>query len=148
MYFPITRDRIKKQMKKISIDEYLGNRETILVVDDEKTQRDIACEMLKSLGYHTVDAQSGEEAVEQIRKKSFDLILLDMIMPTGMNGLETYKQIVKYVPGQKAIIASGFSITENVKAAQKLGAGRFLKKPYTIEELGLAVKYELSGKNK
>ena len=115
---------------------------SVLVVDDEKNQRDIACEMLKTLGYMTTEAPSGEAAVEQIRKNSFDLIVLDMIMPTGMNGLETYKQILTYFPGQKAIIASGFSINEDVKAAQKLGAGQFLKKPYTIEELGLAIKSE------
>ena len=145
VYFPITRESIKKQLKKISIDEYLGNSEDILVVDDEKNQRDIACEMLKTLGYKPAGVQSGEAAVEQIRKKPFDLILLDMIMPSGMNGLETYKQILKYVPGQKAIIASGFSITDDVKAVQKLGAGRFLKKPYTIKELGLTIKNELSG---
>ncbi len=146
MYFPITRESIKERVKKISIDEYLGNSEDILVVDDEKNQRDIACEMLKALGYKTAEVQSGQAAIEQIQKNSFDLILLDMIMPTGMNGLETYKQILKYFPGQKAIIASGFSINNDVTAVQNLGAGQFLKKPYTIEELGLAIKNELSGK--
>ncbi|MDA3895142.1 MAG: PAS domain S-box protein [Desulfobacteraceae bacterium] len=146
MYFPITEGHIKEQQKKISIDKYYGNNENILVVDDEKNQRDIACEMLKTLGYKTVEVQSGEAAVEQVRKNAFDLILLDMIMPTGMNGHETYKQIIKYFPGQKAIIASGFSVNMDVKTAQKLGAGQFIKKPYTIEELGLAIQRELSGK--
>jgi len=144
MYFPITQDSIKERQKKISFDEYCGNNEIILVVDDEKTQRDIACEMLKTLGYKTVDVQSGEAALEQVRKNTFDLILLDMIMPTGMNGHETYREILEYFPSQKAIIASGFSINEDVKAAQKLGAGQFIQKPYTIEGLGLAIKSELS----
>jgi PAS domain S-box-containing protein len=146
LYFPITQERIKQRQKKISIEEYHGNLENILVVDDEKNQRDIACEMLKTLGYKTVEAQSGEAAVEQVQKNAFDLILLDMIMPSGMNGHETYKQILKYFPNQKAIIASGFSINEDVKAAQQLGAGQFIKKPYTIEELGMAIKSELSEK--
>jgi len=66
-----------------------------------------------------------------------------MIMPLGINGFETYRAIVDVCPGQKAIIASGFSITEDVKAAQALGAGQFLKKPYTLEKLGIAVKQEL-----
>jgi PAS domain S-box-containing protein len=146
LYFPITQDAIKERLKKISINEYLGNHENILVVDDEANQRNIACEMLKTLGYKTVEAQSGEAAVEQVRENAFDLILLDMIMPAGMNGHETYKQILSYFPGQKAIIASGFSINDDVKAAQQLGAGQFIKKPYTIEELGLAIKSELSKK--
>ena len=146
LYFPITQDAITERQKKISIEEYAGNHENILVVDDEKNQRDIACEMLRTLGYKTVEVQSGEAAVEQVRKNAFDLILLDMIMPSGMNGHETYKQILRYFPGQKAIIASGFSINKDVKAAQQLGAGQFIKKPYTIKELGLAIKSELSEK--
>jgi DNA-binding NarL/FixJ family response regulator len=48
-------------------------------------------------------------------------------------------------PGQKAIITSGFSETGKVKEAQRLGAGEYIKKPYSIEEIGLAVKYELNG---
>jgi two-component system cell cycle sensor histidine kinase/response regulator CckA len=72
-----------------------------------------------------------------------DLIVLDMIMPQGINGRETYEKIVKIRPKQKAIIASGFSETVDVKKAQKLGAGKYIKKPYTMEKIGLAVKEEL-----
>ena len=122
----------------------MGNGEKILVIDDEKNQRNIACEMLQALGYETVTVPSGEAAIEYIKNKPADLILLDMIMPTGMNGLETYDAIIKYSPKQKAIIASGFSVTEDVKATLELGAGQFLKKPYNIEKLGVAVKDELS----
>jgi len=144
MYFPITSKTIKGRMKKQAVAQFSVNNEKILVVDDEKNQRDIACEMLRALGYDAAQARSGEAAVEEIRKNPFDLIVLDMIMPNGMNGLETYKQILKIFPDQKAIIASGFSINEDVKAAQQLGAGQFLKKPYSIEALGRAVKNELS----
>ena len=66
-----------------------------------------------------------------------------MIMAPGIDGLETYKRIQKYHPGQKAIIASGFSETSRVKTAIALGVGRYIKKPYTIENLGQAVKEEL-----
>ena len=64
-------------------------------------------------------------------------------MPKGIGGRETYEEIIKFRPGQKAIIASGFSETEDVKIAQTLGAGRYVKKPYTMEKIGLAVKEEL-----
>ncbi|MCU0600147.1 MAG: PAS domain S-box protein [Desulfobacterales bacterium] len=143
LFFPITRENVKESAVKMSLDEFIGNGEKILIVDDEKNQRDIACQMLDSLGYKAQSVASGEAAVDYIRTNPVDLIVLDMIMPQGMNGLETYKLIANYKPGQKAIIASGFSITEDVKAAQALGAGFFLKKPYSFEKLGMAVKQEL-----
>jgi len=71
------------------------------------------------------------------------LLVLDMIMDPGMDGLDTYKDILKIHPGQKAIIASGFSETDRVKEVQRLGAGAYIKKPYTFEKIGLAVKTEL-----
>jgi DNA-binding NarL/FixJ family response regulator len=66
-----------------------------------------------------------------------------MIMDPGIDGLETYKRIIELHPNQKAIIASGFSETERVKEAQRLGAGKYIKKPYTLEKIGIAVKEEL-----
>ena len=66
-----------------------------------------------------------------------------MIMDPGIDGLDTYRQILELHPKQKAIIASGFSETNRVKEAQKLGAGQYVKKPYTLEKLGIAVKNEL-----
>lgn len=147
LYFLITRESYSESIIKIPIDKYMGNGEKILVIDDEKNQRKIACEMLQALGYRTAEASGGYEAIHHIKKKPVDLILLDMIMPTGMNGFETYESIIKYYPNQKAVIASGFSITSDVKATQDLGAGQFLKKPYNIEKLGLAIKSELSKKN-
>ena len=66
-----------------------------------------------------------------------------MIMEPGLDGLDTYKRILKFHPGQKAIIASGFSETERVKEAQRLGAGKYIKKPYTLEKIGIAVREEL-----
>ena len=72
-----------------------------------------------------------------------DLMVLDMIMDPGMDGLETYRNILEIHPRQKAIIVSGFSETYRVNAAQALGAGTYVKKPYIIEKLGLAVRNEL-----
>jgi two-component system cell cycle sensor histidine kinase/response regulator CckA len=66
-----------------------------------------------------------------------------MIMDPGIDGLDTYKRILKLHPGQKAIIASGFSETARVKEAQKLGAGRYVRKPYTLQNIGIVVKAEL-----
>ncbi len=67
-----------------------------------------------------------------------------MIMEPGIDGLETYKQILDLNPDQKAIIVSGYSQTRQVKETLRLGAGCYIKKPYTIEKIGIAVKTELS----
>ena len=98
---------------------------------------------MESLGYRVEAVQSGEEAVEFIKEKSVDLIVLDMIMETGMNGRRTYEEILLVTPHQSAIIVSGFSEDEEVKKAQSIGAIEFLKKPYTLVDLGAVVKREL-----
>lgn len=143
LYFPITRDEVADKSLSVPIKDYKGDGETILVVDDVESQRKISCEMLDTLGYKTKAVSSGEEAVEYLKGNTVDLILLDMIMDPGINGRETYERIIKIHPNQKAIIVSGFAETENVKAAQKLGAGKYIKKPVTLEKIGLAVKEEL-----
>jgi DNA-binding NtrC family response regulator len=66
-----------------------------------------------------------------------------MIMAPGIDGLDTFKQINLLNPRQKAIITSGFSETRRVKEAQNLGAGEYVKKPYSLEKIGLAVRNEL-----
>jgi two-component system, cell cycle sensor histidine kinase and response regulator CckA len=143
LYLPITRDEISDKALSIPIKDYKGNQETILVVDDMESQREISCKMLDALGYKTKVVSSGEEAVEYLKENTVDLILLDMIMDPGINGRETYESIIKIHPRQKAIIVSGFAATNEVKEAQKLGAGQYIKKPVTLEKIGIAVKEEL-----
>jgi PAS domain S-box-containing protein len=143
LFFPITREAIVKKDLSTPFENLKGNGEKILVIDDEESQRDISCRILETLGYHAESVSSGEEAVEYLKGSHMDLILLDMIMAPGIDGYETFKRIVKIDPNQKAIIVSGFAETDRVRGAQKLGAGQFLKKPLTIEKLGLAIKAEL-----
>ena len=143
LYFPITRDEVTDKDLSIPIKDYQGNGETILVVDDMESQQLISCKMLDKLGYKTKAVSSGEEAFEYLKENTVDLILLDMIMDPGMNGRETYERIIKIHPKQKAIIVSGFAQTDEVKQAQKLGAGQYIKKPVTLEKLGLVIKEEL-----
>jgi len=85
----------------------------------------------------------GEAAVTILQKQAVDLVVLDMIMEPGMDGLDTYRQIIEIYPGQKAIITSGYTEADRVKEAQRLGAGQYLRKPYTYKGLGLAVYQEL-----
>jgi two-component system cell cycle sensor histidine kinase/response regulator CckA len=143
VYFPVTRKQKVEEQHPNRMIDYKGNGESILVVDDIKDQREIASKILSRLGYSVKTVTSGEEAAKLLEKQKVDLIVLDMIMPPGIDGLETYKRIINFHPDQKAIIASGFSETERVKEAQQLGVGGYVKKPYTIEKIGLAVKAEL-----
>ena len=120
----------------------------ILVVDDEPQLLDIASTMLQSFGYTTKSVNSGEEAIAAIQKETFDLVLIDMMMEPGINGRQTYEKIIKINPGQKALIASGYSENQDVKRALALGAGGFIKKPYSMRELFLAIQsVELQAQN-
>lgn len=143
LYFPVDRQEIKAKVASIPPTDYEGNGETILVVDDVDSQRDITCSMLKRLGYNTIAVSSGEDAVEYMNVNSADLMLIDMIMDPGINGRQTYERVIRVHPGQKAIIVSGFAETDDVKKAIELGAGRFIKKPFSFEVLGVAVNEEL-----
>ena len=144
LYFPITREGIKKEEALVPVEDYRGSGELILVVDDVKEQREIATHILTKLGYSVTSVSSGVEAIEYIKQNIVDMVVLDMIMDPGIDGLDTYKEIIKISSGQKAIIASGFAENERVKEAQRIGAGQYIKKPYTLEKIGLAIKHELS----
>ena len=145
LYFPITREEISDKPLPRSIRDYKGAGETVLVIDDVESQREISCKMLETLGYKSKSVSSGEEALEYLQHHRVDLLLLDMIMDPGMDGHETYKQIIEIHPGQKALLVSGFAETDAVKKTQTLGAGQYLKKPLTLEKMGLAVKEALAG---
>jgi PAS domain S-box-containing protein len=144
LYYPVARESLQDDQAAAVALERNGRGESILIVDDVEEQRNIATLMLNKLGYSVKAVPSGEKAVEYIKNNPADLIVLDMIMDPGIDGLETYKKILEYNPHQKAIIASGFSETWRVKEAQRLGAGEYVKKPYTIEKIGQAVGAELN----
>jgi two-component system cell cycle sensor histidine kinase/response regulator CckA len=144
LYFPATREKLAEKGTTVNIESYRGNGEFILVVDDVESQRQIASAILTELGYHVSSVSSGEAAVEYLQSQTADLLVLDMIMDPGMDGLETYKKILEYNPEQKAIIVSGFSETDRVKEFQSLRSGGYLKKPFLLEKIGFAVKQELA----
>ncbi|WP_169728944.1 hybrid sensor histidine kinase/response regulator [Desulfatirhabdium butyrativorans] len=148
LYFPQTEVKVADMKQQLPMESYVGNGERILVVDDIEEQREIAASLLNKLGYRVETAASGEEALLRLSDTPFDLVVLDMIMDPGMDGLETYRAMIALRPGQKAIIASGFAENSRVKEAQALGAGAYIRKPYTIEKMGLAVKQAISAKLK
>ncbi|MGD8756707.1 MAG: ATP-binding protein, partial [Desulfobacterales bacterium] len=144
LYFPVTRQELDRDDRLFDLAAIKGNGESILIIDDIAEQRQIASEMLEKLGYRVTTVASGEAAVDYLVNHTVDLIVLDMIMDPGIDGLETYQKILQIRPGQKTIIASGYSESERVKEAQRIGAGTYIKKPYLIEKFGRAVKTELN----
>jgi len=144
LYFPATRKKVKKEKDRVPMERYMGNGQTLLVVDDVPDQLELASSMLSRVGYRVVTASSGENALEYLKDHFVDLVVLDMIMEPGIDGLETYKRILELHPGQKAIITSGYVEKTRIQEAQKLGVGTFIKKPYVLEEIGMAIRNELN----
>jgi PAS domain S-box-containing protein len=120
-----------------------GRGETVLVVDDEEAQRDLAVDLLRRLGYNVAAVADGASAVAYVREGCPDLVVLDMIMPPGMDGYATFAALREVAPRLRAIITSGFMENDAVQAAQRLGAGKFVRKPYGVEELAAAIREEL-----
>ncbi len=146
LYFPLTREEKAVAAEDTSPVVCMGNGERILVVDDEESQRTIAAAILDRLGYTALVADGGARALEIMAREEVDAVLLDMVMPQ-MDGLETYRRLIARRPGLPCVIASGFTETEAVRKAQQLGAGTYLKKPYTIEQLGSALKSVLGSRD-
>lgn len=147
VYFPVTGAAPAATVKAEPVD-FRGN-ESILVVDDDEEQRMVAARWLRSIGYKVVTAPNGREAVSMLEETAransgeIDLVLLDMIMGDDFDGLDTYRKMLEINSAQKAVAVSGFVQTERIKEAMRLGAGQYLQKPYTVDELAKAVRAEL-----
>ena len=139
LYFPITRESSEAAV----LDRIVGGSETVLVVDDDPAQREIAVTLLDELGYESTAVESGEKAVELMKSASFDLLILDMIMSPGIDGAETFKRVLDINPQQKAIIVSGYAETKRVEQARDLGVGAYIRKPLTLKSIAQAVRAEL-----
>ncbi|MEE8577565.1 MAG: response regulator, partial [candidate division Zixibacteria bacterium] len=142
-YLPVITDAVDKDSDAKSI---ATGTESILVVDDDSGQRKIATRLLSSLGYCVTVTEHGHAAVEYLRENKADIVMLDMIMEEGFDGLDTFSEIIKLHADQKVIIVSGFSATDRVEKMQQLGAGGYVRKPYDREKIGLAVREELDRK--
>ncbi len=143
IYLPASAKEVPEQ-KEVQ-EEILRGKETILVVDDEEIIVTITKEMLKSLGYRVLTAQSGSEALEiyRTRMNEIDLVILDMIMP-GMNGGETFDHLKTVNPELKAILSSGYSINGQAQAILDRGCLTFLQKPFALRLLSRKLREVLN----
>ncbi|MBI5663748.1 MAG: sigma-54-dependent Fis family transcriptional regulator, partial [Nitrospirae bacterium] len=121
-------------MKKL-----MGN---ILVVDDEKSMREILEIFLKSEGYGVSVAENGEKAIEAVKKDIFDLIITDMKMPK-VGGLELLKNVKQIAPDTVVVIITAFGTTDSAVEAMKLGAYDYIQKPFQLDNIRLVVKNAL-----
>ncbi len=140
LYLPVVAQSAQTEFLKPS--SFRGS-ETVLVVDDDDGQRTLACALLESLGYHVCSVPDGWSGIEALKSQPIDIVVLDMIIDDDMDGLDTYREMLKVNPQQKAVIVTGFAATERVDEAQRLGAGAYVKKPYTRDAIGKAVRETL-----
>ena len=104
-----------------------------------------ATRLLTTLGYDVESVNSGQETIKYLKNNQADLIWLDMILEDDMDGLDTYKEIIKIKTDQKTIIVSGYSESDRVREAMELGVMGFIQKPYKLDEIGLTIQDVLGG---
>lgn len=117
----------------------MGEKKRILVIDDESIVRISCKKILSPEGFDVELASDGYEAIELIKKQTYDIIITDLKMPK-MDGLEVLEWIKKNSPSSKVIVITGFSTPEIAEKAIATGATRYLEKPFTPETLLSAVQ--------
>jgi PAS domain S-box-containing protein len=146
IYFPVLRKELDLIEVRESDAPIKAGRETILLVDDEKSILEPWKEIFSEFGYSVLTAPDGESALETYRKKQqdVDLIILDLIMP-GMGGRRCLEEVLKINPEAKVIVASGYSVDALTRDALEAGAKVFVSKPYEISQMLKAVREVLDG---
>jgi DNA-binding NtrC family response regulator len=121
----------------------MAKKRSILVVDDEDSLRTVLSSELINEGYEVRTAPDGDDAIKEMGKASFDLVLLDIKMPR-MNGFEVLKHIKEQHGGTKVVMLTGFADLKNAIESKKLGADDFVSKPYDLVDLLTTIERVLS----
>jgi len=141
IYFPSSDKKAEEKKKQVS---FMKDNETILVVDDEENVRTLAKRQLESLGYKTLLARDGNEAIKIYNdyENTIDLVLLDIIMPE-LGGRKTFYKLKEKNPDIKVLLMSGFS--QDAKATEILDEGGrgFVQKPFSLQTLSKAIHNSL-----
>jgi len=123
----------------------MGSLTRIMVIDDEKRICQNVEKILTKDNYEVTTALSAEEAMEKISKEAFSLLISDIVMPGGMNGLELLKLVKKQWPLTKVIMMTAYASTDTAMKSIRLGALDYVPKPFTPDELRSTVKKALAG---
>ena len=134
IYLPVSERKIPEVVKGDATIKF--GKGTILVVDDEEMVLDIGTEMIGKMGYQTLSARNGGEAISVYRQSpdDIDLVILDLIMP-GASGSDTFDMLRQINAGVKVLLASGYSIDSQAIALMNRGCDGFIQKPYNLEDL-------------
>ena len=116
--------------------------EKILIVDDERSMRDVLSIMLRRAGYDVTLSSDGEEAIAHIDKELFDLVITDLKMPKA-GGLDVLRAVKESAPESVVLIITAFASAESAVEAMKLGAYDYLTKPFQVDEVQLIVRNAL-----
>lgn len=106
----------------------------ILIVDDEMGMRETLLDILADMGYHTVIAVDGHEAIQKAKENAFDVIFMDVRMP-GINGVDALKEIKKIHPETAVVLMTAYAIDDRIKEAERKGAYSVLDKPLDVETI-------------
>ena len=116
--------------------------EKILVVDDEKSLREVMSIMLKRAGYEVTEASDGEQAIGQVNKEIYDLVITDLRMPKA-DGMDVLKAVKSLSPDTVVLVVTAFGTADSAVEAMKQGAYDYLTKPFQVDEVQLIIRNAL-----
>ena len=116
--------------------------EKILVVDDEKSLREVMSIMLKRAGYEVTEASDGEQAIGQVNREIYDLVITDLRMPKA-DGMDVLKAVKSSSPETVVLVVTAFGTADSAVEAMKQGAYDYLTKPFQVDEVQLIIRNAL-----
>jgi DNA-binding NtrC family response regulator len=137
IYLPVLSEEVNVlEDEKTLADRPSGEGETVLIVDDEGAVLNLGKSILERFGFKTMTALTGESAMELFKTNGgqIDLVLLDLNMP-GMGGQRCLTEMIQHDPHVKVIVASGYQPDDEIKKLLESVNGRFIGKPYTLNDL-------------
>jgi PAS domain S-box-containing protein len=146
LYFPVTRSDVVNKRLSESLSWYVGQGQKVLVIDNDEEQRKLATIMLTKLNYNPTTVASGKDALKYLEENKADIIILDMIMDLTLDGLDVSKKILNCCPEQKIIVITGYPEGIRHQEVKNIGIADYIKKPYRLDNLGLALYKVLNNK--
>ncbi len=134
--FPVSKSSSRARAAEVAAVPRAPTDALILVVDDEETVRNVACEVLAYIGFRTLSAGDGQAAVDIFRQQpdEIDLVILDLTMPI-MDGEEAFRIIRSIRPAVPIILTSGYNRQDSAARFAGRSISGFLQKPWTVKEL-------------